>query len=134
MEYEKSIIEIGKKIKNRRKELKMSQEEFAKLIGYDGRSVISKIENGKIDLTVDKIKLISKVLNISLHYLVGVEENNTIDKYDLSHLSASQLQELNEFITFNKGMFMAKGKTLSEHDEETLKEALIEIFLETENK
>ena len=39
-------MEIGDRIRKKREELGMSQEELAKKIGYRSRSSINKIENG----------------------------------------------------------------------------------------
>ena len=42
---------LGDKIKFRREELQMSQEELANRLGYKSRSTIAKIESGENDLT-----------------------------------------------------------------------------------
>ena len=41
------MLEIYKRIRARREELGISQEELAKRIGYRSRSSINKIENGE---------------------------------------------------------------------------------------
>lgn len=71
---------LSERIRNRRKELKMSQEELANLSGYTDRSTISRIEKGLIDLTESKIIAISKALNVSPEHLVGWTEGKTILK------------------------------------------------------
>ena len=48
-------MNLAEKIKIRRKELKMSQEELANLIGYTSRSTIAKIESGANDITQSTI-------------------------------------------------------------------------------
>jgi len=64
---------LSEKIRSRRKELKMSQEELASLVGYTDRSIISRIEKGLIDLTESKIMAIAKALNVTPEILVGWE-------------------------------------------------------------
>lgn len=49
------MLQLYKNIKNRRKELGMTQSELAKKLGYTDKSMISKIENGSIDLPQSKI-------------------------------------------------------------------------------
>jgi len=58
-------------IKNRRKELGMSQADLAQKIGYTDRSSIAKIETGKIDITVGLLKRISLALEIDPIELLG---------------------------------------------------------------
>lgn len=65
---------LSEKIRSRRKELKMSQEELASLVGYTDRSIISRIEKGLIDLTESKIMAIAKALKVTPEILVGWEE------------------------------------------------------------
>lgn len=60
-------------IKNRRKELKMSQEELAKKTGYNDRSMIAKIEAGLVDLSISKIKAFAEALKLPASELVGWE-------------------------------------------------------------
>ena len=53
---------LYKNIKNKRTALGLSQEELAKKVGYSGRSMIAKIEAGKIDLYQSKVDEIAKAL------------------------------------------------------------------------
>lgn len=70
---------IGDRIKQRREELGMSQEELALKVGYTGRSAINKIEVGRTDVRRAKIKPIANALNVSVSYLMGWEEENNND-------------------------------------------------------
>lgn len=65
---------IGKKIKNRRIELGMSQDELAEKMGYKNRSTIAKIEKGVNDVVQSNIVKFAEVLNTSIAYLMGWEE------------------------------------------------------------
>jgi len=55
---------FGEIIKNRRKELKMSQEQLANLVGKK-RPYISRIENGE-DIRISNLILIASALDLSL--------------------------------------------------------------------
>ena len=72
-------MELYKRIKARREELGMSQEELATKLGYKSRSTINKIEMGKNDITQSKIKAFAQALNTTPAYLMGWEDNNSID-------------------------------------------------------
>ena len=72
------MLELYKNIKNRRKELKMSQEKLAELVGYTDRSSIAKVEKGEVDLPQSKIVLFAKALNIEPGELLGDQKNPNI--------------------------------------------------------
>ena len=55
---------FGEIIKNRRKELKMSQNDLANLVGKK-RPYISRIENGE-DIRISNFVLIANALNLSI--------------------------------------------------------------------
>lgn len=76
-------MELGKKIKQRREELGMSQEELAKKLNYKSRSTINKIELGKNDITQHKIVAFAKALQTTPAYLMGwVDDEETEKKND----------------------------------------------------
>lgn len=64
-------MEIGDRIKKRREELGMSQEELAKKVGYKSRSSINKIEIDGRGLPQSKIVAFAKALETSPAYLMG---------------------------------------------------------------
>ena len=49
---------LGEKIKEIRLEQGMSQEEFAKELGYTSKSTVNKIEKGVNDMSYDKLQLL----------------------------------------------------------------------------
>lgn len=64
-------MEIGDKIRARREELGISQDELAKRVGYRSRSSINKIEIDGRGLPQSKIVAFAKALNTSPAYLMG---------------------------------------------------------------
>lgn len=71
---EGEIMTIGERIKQRRTELGMSQDELAKKIGYSSRSSINKIELDVQQLRQSKIMDIANALNTTTAYIMGWEE------------------------------------------------------------
>ena len=67
---------VGDRIKQRRLELNLSQEELANKVGYKSRSSINKIELAR-DLPLRKVELMAKALDTTPGYLMGWEQ--TID-------------------------------------------------------
>lgn len=65
------MLELFRRIRSRREELGMSQEELAKRVGYKSRSSINKIELGKNDITQSKIAEIALALDTTPEYLMG---------------------------------------------------------------
>ena len=64
---------IGERIKAKRIELNLSQEELAKMCGYKSRSSINKIELAR-DLPLRKIEVMARALDVTPAYLMGWEE------------------------------------------------------------
>lgn len=76
---------IGNKIATRRKDLSMTQEELAKRMGYKSKSTINKIENGTNDIPQSKIAKFAEVLDTSIAYLMGWDNNEeTAKKIDVT--------------------------------------------------
>lgn len=64
-------MSIGSRIKSRREELGMSQEELANKIGYKSKSSINKIELDVQQLRQVKIKQIADALETTTDYIMG---------------------------------------------------------------
>ena len=74
------MTELFKRIRQRREELGMSQDELAKKIGYKSRSSINKIEKGITDISQLKIELFAKALETTPAYLMGWEDSDSLTK------------------------------------------------------
>ena len=64
-------MDIFERIKQRRKQLNLSQEQLANRLGLTSRAAVSAVEKGKCDMTTDRIRRYSKALNTSPAYLMG---------------------------------------------------------------
>lgn len=62
-------------IRKRRKELNLTQDELAALTGYSGKSMIAKIESGKVDIPQSKIVEFAKALKTTPAKLMGWESD-----------------------------------------------------------
>lgn len=64
-------MRLYERIKSRREELGLSQEELAHRVGYKDRSSIAKIESGVNDITQSKIAIFAKALETTTLWLMG---------------------------------------------------------------
>lgn len=67
-------MRLYERIKSRREELGLSQEELAHRVGYKDRSSIAKIESGVNDITQSKIAIFAKALETTTLWLMGDTE------------------------------------------------------------
>ena len=65
---------LGEKVKLRREELNLSQEELAEKMNYKTKTSIHKIEVGITDLPLSKVKELAAVLKTTSAYLMGWED------------------------------------------------------------
>lgn len=72
-----NLVEFGKRIRDRRTALDMTQEELAKRAGYTSRSSINKIELGLVDLPQSKILAIANALGVTPAWLLGWDNSNS---------------------------------------------------------
>lgn len=99
-------MEIGDRIRAKREELGMSQEELATKIGYKSRSSINKIEKDGRGLPQSKILLIAQALKTTPDFLLGWSDDES-DLYSdeiLSGINAmtSILQFLYDDVDFRE--------------------------------
>ena len=70
------MIELFENIKKRRIAKKWTQTELAEKIGYSDKSMIAKIEAGKVDLTQSKIVQFAKLFDCTPSELMGNVPND----------------------------------------------------------
>lgn len=95
---------IYDRIKQKRIELGISQQELADKLNYSSRSSIAKIEGGDVDISHSKIIEFAKALNVTPAYLMGWEEELkqepkkelTIDNINMETLSTYNDRSLTE--------------------------------------
>ncbi len=67
------MLDLYINIKEKRKKLGLTQSELAKKLGYADKSMIAKIEQGKVDLPQSKIIAFAKALNTTPSELMGYD-------------------------------------------------------------
>ncbi len=72
------MSKIGDRIKQRRIELGLSQDELATMLGYKSRSSINKIERDGQNLPQPKITQIARALNVKPSYIMGWEQESGV--------------------------------------------------------
>ena len=81
---------VGDRIREKREELGMTQEELSKKLGYKSRSSVNKMENAR-ELPLKKVTMMADVLGCSPSYLMGWDEEvnaqSTISKSNLDLFS-----------------------------------------------
>lgn len=124
---------MGDRIKTRRIELDMSQDELAKLIGYKSRSSINKIESDGRLLPLKKIVEIANALGVTPTYIMGWDILEKIKNSNSS--SHSKMTEVvKSFLTpTNEAIFLDKFSKLTEKNQSLIKE-LIDALLYNQSK
>jgi SAM-dependent methyltransferase/DNA-binding XRE family transcriptional regulator len=73
--------ELGSKIREIRQSQKMSQQAFAESLGYSSRSMICKIEEGKTDMSYDKIRKLISLYNLDVtSFLTPSKDKKSLTK------------------------------------------------------
>lgn len=65
------MLDLYRNIKKARQDLGLTQTELANRTGYADKSMIAKIESGKVDLPQSKIELFASALNTTPRHLMG---------------------------------------------------------------
>lgn len=132
-------MKIGTRVKNRRLELDMTQDELAQRLGYSDKSSISRIENSS-KLTLNRVQLLAEALNVSPSYLMGWEDELNVDmdmrnnSGTISNNIGSDSSELNNTYTTNNYYTSpcSQREKIVNHDVETSitsKELFYELLL-----
>lgn len=86
----------GERIKQRRNELGMTQEELARKMGFKTKASISRIESNDRKLPLSKLEKIAMILNIPPSRLMGWDDDGLEygDKYDESYHHQKALEAI----------------------------------------
>lgn len=94
------MLELYQNIRKYRVANDWSQSELARRVGYADKSMISRIENGKVDLQLNQIKAFADVFGITPGELMGsdgiddVPQNVHDTEYYLDPETARKAQEI----------------------------------------
>lgn len=114
--------DLGKKIKQRREELGLSQDELARMLGYKHKSSINKIELGAADVPRAKVPAFAKALGMTAIEFSGwTEERKALS---FSYCMEQQMRILGWVVLYD-----ADGNVILTHEgaeyeitEESMKE------------
>lgn len=87
------MVEFGDRLRQLRKDRKLTQKELANLIGVKN-SVISFYEVGERTPSLEVLIKLSKALHVSTDVLLGIEKSETIDVSGLSEKDKQYIQSL----------------------------------------
>lgn len=85
--------QIGNRIKDRRKELKMSQKDLGNMVGLTA-ATISRIEDGSRKLTQENITKFTKALEVSPDWLMGWSDQPQISRIQLAQHVLNMLENM----------------------------------------
>lgn len=87
---------LSERVKKRREQLKLSQEELALKMGYKSRSSINKIENGRA-ISQKIIVRLAEILDVSIFWLMGFSDK--IEPFNQNKKESSQTEKIRYEIT-----------------------------------
>ena len=112
---------IGERIKQRRLELNLTQDELAQKVGYKSRSSINKIELSR-SLPLKKIEKMAKALETTPGFLMGWHNNTPSD--DLIKLASTYEKGVDYSVEIDNRLYLTiemdliRYARLISHDEE----------------
>lgn len=95
---------LNDRLKEARKNLKLSQEYVAKVLGIH-RTTVTAIESGVRKVTADELKMFSELYGVSIHELMYEEkENDEVKMFarTFSELSENDKKEIINLMEFKK--------------------------------
>lgn len=92
-----NLIPIGERIRSRRLQLRISQEELATRTGYKGKSAINKIEKNVNGIPQDKVTLFANALQTTELYLLGI-----VDDPDIPLEKIISPPKVTDFVVFSQ--------------------------------
>ena len=84
---------VADRIRLKREELNLSQEELAKRIGTKDKSSISKIEKSGDHITMKNVQRIADALGVTSQYLLGWDKVDTLMTIEENNAYAKELYE-----------------------------------------
>ena len=124
---------IGERIKQRRIELGLSQDELAEKLQYKSRSSITKIEKGEAGIPANMIQEFASVLQTSPSYLFGWVNDPSEDWRNLSK-NASNDRKRSMHYLFEAGLSTEQAESLmkfiklSKRDQEAIMQLVSSLF------
>lgn len=132
-------MSIGERIKNLRKERKLTQVELAKKSNIS-RSYLTDIENNRYNPSVETLKAIANSLEVTLSDILSdeVKENSGLNDKDRKSITNDLKKLMNDFRSGTDGTAYYNGQELDDDDldliESAMKIALEQIKIKNKEK
>lgn len=94
------LEELGTKIRERRQQLGISQQELAEAVGYTSKGMISRVEGGFINLPMDKLVLISHCLGVKPSYFIMDEKRPRLNNKLIESLEELSDEEQKQVLAY----------------------------------
>lgn len=91
---------IGQRIKQRREELGLSQQELATRLGYKSKVSISNAENDRDDMTTTRVQKYAKALETTSAYLMGWEKGVDFKVDDMATVEQKEERPIKHLIMY----------------------------------
>lgn len=89
-------MNTGERIKKRRTELKITQDELADKIGYKSRVSVAQVENGRA-ISQKVAKKYAEALKVPVAYIMCLTDDNGLDIRDTNTIDLTQRKESSDF-------------------------------------
>ena len=87
---------VADKVKARREELGLSQEELASRLGLKSRSSITRLEKLGDDISMKDVERLSEALNCSKLFLMGWQDDPNVTELEREHQLVALYSQLKE--------------------------------------
>lgn len=89
-------MNTGERIKKRRTELRITQDELADKIGYKSRVSVAQVENGRA-ISQKVAKKYAEALKVPVAYIMCLTDDNGLDIRDTNTIDLTQRKESSDF-------------------------------------
>ena len=116
------LVELGGKIRYRRQQLNISQQELAEAVGYTSKGMISNIEAGRVNIPMDKLVLIAHCLAVKPSYLLSDEQAPDMKLYEkITDLSDEEQKQVLAYISIIRraNTWQQQNGTVNDGDSES---------------
>ena len=128
-------MNIGERIKNRRKELGLSVDDVANSLGKN-RATVYRYESNEIEnLPITILEPLSKILKTTTGYLMGWTDEHSLEQ--MNPLTGKKMTkvELNQYEKImNESALLFDDEDVSDEDKEKLMLALNDLFWKSKQK
>lgn len=112
------MMTVGDRIKERRTQLGLSQQELANRLGLKSRAAVCTVENNREDLTLDRLVRYAQALQVSPSFLMGWDANES-DEVNIVNIHTD--------IDMYEAKFLAEYRKLSNESKNKLWDRMMEL-------